>query len=135
MLSAAVRGMAALTALALTVAPAWAQDTNASQDKPELNTLQELWDVLGACWTPPRDKGRPGTEITVRFSLSRAGLLIGEPRITYSTPALPNEVKSAYQQSVLAALRRCTPLRLSGGLGGAIAGRPIAARYVDDRDD
>jgi hypothetical protein len=26
------------------------------------------------------------------------------------------------------------PLKLTGGLGGALAGRPIAIRYVDNRD-
>ena len=101
-----------------------------------MDTLQELWTALGACWTPPpRDQGRPGTEITIRFSLNRAGSLIGEPRFTYSTPALPDAVKAAYQKSLTTALRRCTPLPLSSGLGGAIAGRPIAARFIDDRDD
>ena len=26
------------------------------------------------------------------------------------------------------------PLKFTGGLGGALAGRPIAIRYVDNRD-
>jgi hypothetical protein len=126
----------AAAAFALGMAPAAAQGPGWSPAPTELNTLDELWDALEVCWTPPpRDQARPGTEITVRFSLNRAGSLIGEPRITYATPALPDAVKSAYRRSVFEALRRCTPLRLSGGLGGAIAGRPISARYVDDRED
>lgn len=126
---------AATAALVLTVAAVPAQERANSNETP-LDTLQELWGALGACWTPPpRDQARPGTEITIRFSLNRAGSLIGEPRFTYATPALPDAVKAAYQRSLVAALRRCTPLRLSDGLGGAIAGRPIAARFVDDRDD
>ena len=28
----------------------------------------------------------------------------------------------------------CTPLRFTEGLGGAVAGRPIAIRFVDNRD-
>ena len=32
------------------------------------------------------------------------------------------------------ALERCTPLHFSEGLGNAVAGRPIAIRFVDNRD-
>ena len=41
---------------------------------------------------------------------------------------------SAYHDAIMAALERCTPLRFTSGLGGALAGRPIAIRYVDDRN-
>ena len=126
----------AAAVLALTIAPLSAQDSRSSPARGELNTLQDLWAALGACWLqPPRAQARPGTEITVRFSLNRAGSLIGEPRITYSTRSLPDEVKSAYQQSIHATLRRCTPLRLSSGFAGAIAGRPASVRFIDDRDE
>jgi hypothetical protein len=101
-----------------------------------LNTIQDLFDAFGSCWQlPPIDRSRPGTEITIRFSLDRAGEILGEPRFTYSTPNLPRDVKSAYQHAVADALRRCTPFRLSAGLAGAIAGRPIATRFIDDRDN
>jgi hypothetical protein len=99
-----------------------------------LNTLQELFAALGACWQPPPlDQSRPGTEITIRFSLTRAGEILGEPRFTYSSPSLPSEIKSAYQRAIAATLKRCTPFSLSEGLGGAIAGRPISTRFIDDR--
>jgi hypothetical protein len=102
-------------------------------DRP-LNTLQELFDALGRCWEPPPlEQARPGTEITIRFSLTRAGEILGEPRFTYSSPSLPSEVKSAYQRAIAATLKRCTPFSLSEGLGGAIAGRPISTRFIDDR--
>src|SRR5262245_48872356 len=78
-------------------------------DKP-LNTIQELFDAFGACWTPPPlDQSKPGTEITIRFSLNTAGEIIGEPRFTYSTPNLSSEVKAAYQRAVAGAISRCTP--------------------------
>ena len=102
-------------------------------DRP-LNTLQELFSALEACWEPPpQDQARPGTEITIRFSLNRAGEILGEPRFTYSSPSLPAEIKSAYQRSIAAMLNRCMPLSLSEGLAGAIAGRPISGRFIDDR--
>jgi len=31
-------------------------------------------------------------------------------------------------------LDACLPLKFTSGLGGALAGRPIAIRYVDNRD-
>jgi hypothetical protein len=100
-----------------------------------LNTISELFDALRVCWIPPPlERSSPGTQITIRFSLNRAGHIIGEPHYTYSTPSLSPEVRSAYQQAIAATLRRCTPFSLSAGLGGAIAGRPIAARFVDDRE-
>jgi hypothetical protein len=100
-----------------------------------LNTIRDLFDALGACWEPPPlDQSSPGTEITIRFSLNRAGAVIGEPRFTYSTRSLSQEVKSAYRRAVTAALERCTPLPLSAGLGGAIAGRPISTRFIDNRE-
>jgi hypothetical protein len=34
---------------------------------------------------------------------------------------------------VNAALARCTPLHFTEGMSGAVAGRPIAIRFVDNR--
>jgi hypothetical protein len=99
-----------------------------------LNTLQELFGLMDGCWIPPPiEQSRPGTEITIRFTLNRAGEILGEPRFTYSTPALSQAVRSAYQQAVADALSRCTPFPLSDALGGAIAGRPISWRLIDNR--
>jgi hypothetical protein len=99
-----------------------------------LNTLQQLFAAMEACWEPPPlDQSRPGTQITIRFSLNRSGDIIGEPRFTYSTPSLPPEIKAAYQRALADMLKRCTPFALSPGLGGAIAGRPISTRFIDDR--
>jgi hypothetical protein len=36
--------------------------------------------------------------------------------------------------AITAALERCTPLPFTDGLGGAVAGRPIAIRFVDNRE-
>jgi hypothetical protein len=99
-----------------------------------LNTLQELFAAMELCWRPPPlDQSHPGTEITIRFSLNRSGDIIGEPRFTYATPSLSSDVKAAYQRSLADMLKRCTPFNLSPGLGGAIAGRPLSTRFIDDR--
>jgi hypothetical protein len=45
----------------------------------------------------------------------------------------PPQVRDIYRDAVDAALKRCTPLHFSEGMSDAIAGRPIAIRYVDNR--
>ena len=46
----------------------------------------------------------------------------------------PAEVRDTYFRAIKASLDACMPLKFSGGLGGALAGRPIAIRYVDNRE-
>jgi hypothetical protein len=54
--------------------------------------------------------------------------------VTYASPDAPPAARNIYHDAIMAALERCTPLPFTPGLGGAIAGRPIAIRYVDDRN-
>ena len=60
--------------------------------------------------------------------------MIGPPRVTYTSPDAPSETRNVYHDAITAALDRCTPLPFTAGLGGALAGRPVAIRFVDDRD-
>jgi hypothetical protein len=60
--------------------------------------------------------------------------MIGAPRMTYASPDAPPEARSTYHDAIMTALDRCTPLRFTAGLGGAVGGRPIAIRYVDNRN-
>jgi hypothetical protein len=53
--------------------------------------------------------------------------------VTYSTHDVSVEVRDTYRDSVNAALKRCTPMHFSNGMAGAIAGKPIAIRFIDDR--
>ena len=97
-------------------------------------TIREMFAALRACWVPPpRDEARHGMEYTVRFALKRDGEIIAPPRVTYSSHDAPAAVRDLYRDAVNAALSRCTPLHFSKGMGGAIAGRPIAIRFVDKR--
>jgi hypothetical protein len=120
--------------LRLTVGSRLAHDGPPLSDGDELNSLRDLFGALRACWTPPvLDEGRAGMEVSVRLSFDRSGNIIGTPRFTYTTPGAPQEQRDLYRRAVVDSLTRCTPLPLTKGLGGAIAGRPIAIRYVDDR--
>ena len=100
-----------------------------------LDTIADLFAALRACWVPPsEDEARPGMQMSVRFSFKRSGEIIGTPRTTYVSPDAPREARESYQNAVTASLERCTPMPFSKGLGGAIAGRPIAIRFVDNRN-
>jgi hypothetical protein len=59
--------------------------------------------------------------------------VIAPPRVTYKATTRPSEVRNVYREAVNATISRCTPLHLSKAMGGAVAGRPIAIRFVDDR--
>jgi hypothetical protein len=99
-----------------------------------IETLQELTTILRRCWTPPSvDHEFAEMSVTVRFSLKSTGELLGEPRITFVTPGVPQAIVNAYRDSVITSLNHCLPLPLSAALGGAIAGRPISIRFVDLR--
>ena len=105
-----------------------------SGDAKPLDTIREMYDALHACWIPPpRESARHGMEYTVRFAYRRDGEMIAPPRVTYSSHDAPAEMRDVYRDTVNAALARCTPLHFTNGMGGAVAGRPIAIRFVDDR--
>jgi hypothetical protein len=50
--------------------------------------------------------------------------------VTKDTPA---DTRQVYRDSIHTAFERCAPLHFTQGLAGAIAGRPIAVRYVENR--
>src|SRR6202140_1559869 len=112
-------------------------DDAAKYKKPDhdLNTIGDLFAALRSCWTPPpADSAREGMQMSVRFSFKRSGEMIGAPRMTYATAGVSADTRATYLMAINASLDACEPLKFSGGLGGAIAGRPIAIRYVDNRD-
>jgi hypothetical protein len=101
----------------------------------KLGTLRAMFDALRACWIPPaKDEARAGMQMSVRFAFKRSGEIIATPRVTYVSPGAPPETRETYLHAINAALERCTPLPFTDGLGGAVAGRPIAIRFVDNRE-
>jgi hypothetical protein len=100
----------------------------------KINTIRAMFAALRACWLPPAsDKAYDGMQMSVRFAFNRDGGIIAEPRVTYATPGVDDDTRKTYRNAINEALDRCTPLPFSPGMGGAIAGRPIAVRYVDNR--
>ena len=111
-----------------------ARDEADSGAAERLGTIRAVFAALRSCWVPPaKEDSRPGTQLSVRLSFKRNGELFGKPRVTYVTPGLPDQMRQAYWDAIEAAVERCTPLAFSSGLGGALAGRPFAIRFVDRR--
>lgn len=101
----------------------------------ELDNIGDLFAELRSCWTPPPvEAAQEGMQVTVRFSFKRSGDLIGPPRMTFATKGAPADVRDTYLKAINDSIGACVPLKFTGSLGGALAGRPIAIRYVDNRD-
>ena len=123
--------------LQLTIQTVPPQDQAATYRKPDhdLNSIGDLFAALRSCWTPPAaDDAREGMQMSVRFSFKRSGEMIGAPRLTFSTLGVPADTRATYLKAINSSLNACLPLKFTDGLGGALAGRPIAIRYVDNRD-
>ncbi len=123
--------------LQLTIESALSHDDAAKYVRPDhdLDTIGDLFAALRSCWSPPpADSARQGMQMSVRFSFKRTGEIIAAPRVTYATAGVPADVRAAYLKAINASLDACMPLKFTGGLGGALAGRPIAIRYVDNRE-
>jgi hypothetical protein len=123
---------------ASTVEPAAASGDSGRSDGADhkLDTLRAMFAALRACWIPPaKDEARAGMQMSVRFAFKRSGEIIATPRVTYVSPGASPETRETYLHAINAALERCTPLPFTEGLGGAVAGRPIAIRFVDNRDN
>jgi hypothetical protein len=107
---------------------------NETADEHPLDSISAMFAALRACWVPPpKDEARHGMEYTIRFAFKRDGEILAPPRVTYASHDAPADVRDIYRDAVNAALKRCTPLHFSDGMGGAVAGRPIAIRFVDNR--
>ena len=101
----------------------------------DLNTIGDLFAALRSCWSPPPvESAREGMQMSVRFSFKRSGEIIAAPRTTYAMAGVSADTRATYLKAINASLDACVPLKFTDGLGGALAGRPIAIRYVDNRE-
>ena len=123
--------------LQLTIETVPSQDDAAKYVRPDhdLDTIGDLFAELRSCWSPPpAETAREGMQMSVRFSFKRSGEIIAAPRMTFATAGVSADTRATYLKAINASLDACMPLKFTGGLGGAIAGRPIAIRYVDNRE-
>lgn len=101
----------------------------------DLDNIGDLFAALRSCWSPPpAATAREGMQMSVRFSFKRSGEIIAPPWVTFATAGIPVDTRDTYLKAINASLEGCMPLKFTEGLGGALAGRPIAIRYVDNRE-
>ena len=92
-----------------------------------VSTIRDLTQALSSCFRAP--EGTAGSQLTVRFSLTREGAIQGKPAVTFSKLLGSPADQRAFVAAVLGGLAACTPVPLSPGLGNAIAGRPLSLRF------
>jgi hypothetical protein len=113
--------------LSLFSAAATAQAPSA---KPAVHNVHEIAKVLSACMQPlVVAEPYRGMRVTVRIGFNAHGQPLGPPVFTYVTPNASDRIKNEYKTAIAGALKRCTPLSFSPGLGAAIAGRPIILSF------
>jgi hypothetical protein len=102
--------------------------------RPATRKLNSIRDVLGALRSCFAGAVAPNTELglaaTIRFSFTRSGDILGEPRFTYVQSGISAEMKHNFEQAIGHALIACAPLPFTDSLGGALAGRPFSIRVV-----
>ncbi len=121
--------------LTIQTVPAKEDEDKYTRPDHDLDSIGDLFAALRSCWSPPpADAAREGMQMSVRFSFKRTGEMIASPRLTFASAGVSADVRATYLKAINASLDACLPLKFTGGLGGALAGRPIAIRYVDNRE-
>jgi hypothetical protein len=121
--------------LTIRTVPAKEDEDKYKRPDHDLDNIGDLFAALRSCWSPPpADTAREGMQMSVRFSFKRTGEMIASPRLTFATAGVSADTRASYLKAINASLGACLPLKFTGGLGGALAGRPIAIRYVDNRE-
>jgi len=108
------------------VALALGAPAQAAEAQSPLKRVHDIATNLAACWRPPHEDD----QVTVRISFTRDGAVIGEPRIAYVRSSGNPADNGALSDSMMEAIRDCTPLHFSTRLGSAIAGRVLAIRFI-----
>ena len=106
---------------------AWSGEARA--ELPALDSLKEIFVRLHTCWKPPPLSAANPIDITVVVSFNREGVILGHPRISFESEQASDNDRLQYRIAVMETLQRCTPLPFTEGLGGAVAGRPLAVPF------
>jgi hypothetical protein len=108
--------------------------STAQAQSGQVDNLKEAFARLRTCWRPPPpSRANPGVEITVIVSFTRDGNILGRPKITYESENATDNDRLEYRIAVMETLQRCTPMPFTDAMGGAVAGRPFAIRFVPRR--
>ncbi len=118
--------------MAALILAAGSQCGSALDMEPQLDTLEQLRIRLQTCGGSELNLGL-GQEVTLRLAFKADGTLLGPPRLTYVKGAPNAAMRAALVAIAQKAMERCTPVTLTKGFGGAIAGRTFTLRFVGSR--
>jgi hypothetical protein len=99
----------------------------------QVNSIREAIERFTSCWKPPAASLANPIDITVIVSFNRAGEILGHPRITYESEQATDNDRLQYRVAVIEALQRCTPMPFTESMAGAVAGRPFAVRFHNQK--
>jgi hypothetical protein len=116
------RGLAAYAAAGIALGTL-SLSAGAARAEPPADTLRELYAALKRCVHVPIEA--TGSEISVAFRLKRDGSIIGSPWVTYVNASGDDSARKVFVDSVMSGLQDCSPVSITDGLGGAIAGRAM----------
>jgi len=123
------------TLIRLSMALLCAVSASAAQAQTgQVDNIKQAFAHLRTCWKPPpASRANPDVEITVIVSFTRDGSILGRPKITYESANATDNDRLEYRIAVMETLQRCTPMPFTESMGGAVAGRPFAIRFVPRR--
>lgn len=101
----------------------------AQADPAQVDNIREAHARIGRCWKPPPASQANAIDITVIVSFTRAGGILGRPKVTYESEEATDNDRLMYRIAVMETLQRCTPMPFTEGMAGAIAGRPFTIRF------
>src|SRR5450432_3623459 len=94
-----------------------------------VDSIRDLLAKRKTCWKPPPASRANPIDITVIVSFNRAGDILGHPRISYESEQATENDRLLYRIAVMEALERCTPMPVTEGMAGAVAGPPFAVKF------
>ncbi len=104
-------------------------------ETPPIDRPLRAAERLAACWSPPLPPKGDTVEATIRFSFNSRGAVIGgAPRFAY-VKAGAGQSAEEVRASILAAVRKCTPLRFSPSMAESAPGYPLSIRFIGRRAD
>jgi len=128
MLGIAVSGSALAQGMVVSIYLAGPNPNPVAPSAP-INTLQELYQAIGACYSAPPLNRAVDVKFTISFK--RSGELFGKPRVlNFGQPVTPEE-RGVFYTAVAEALDRCSNLPFTDSMGGAIAGRVLYITLFD----
>jgi hypothetical protein len=122
-----------LGSAAMLAPPASSAEAGAGvRPKAPLNTMEEVQQAMFACWKWPSESEAGGGQVTFLLSFKRNGEVFGG-RLLHIERNVSAEGRGQYASALTEAIKLCSPLPITPGLGEKIAGQPFAFTLPDDR--